>query len=204
MALRDNPYLPLYVKDYLTDEKLSCCTLATQGVYIRILCVFHKSETYGGILYREIPDKNYSNIQFFSFIISKQIGVDFDSVFKAISELLFYNVLRIKKENGVDFLYQKRMIEDFELSEKRSKSGKKGMKKRYKICYNKNDNKTITNDITNAQQNPGSENGNGNNNNILLEGGMGETPKHCIEGEETFCEVLDELSFENVWQMYGK
>jgi hypothetical protein len=27
---------------------------------------------------------------------------------------------------------------------------------------------------------------------------------HCTEGEETFSEVLDELSFENVWVMYGR
>lgn len=126
MALRDQPYLPLYVQDYLTDEKLSCCTLSTQGVYIRILCILHKSETYGGILFKQIPKQNFSSNQFFAYIISKQIGVESQYVSESIEELLFFNVLTIEKKDGVDFLYQKRMVRDFEISCKRSNVAKKG------------------------------------------------------------------------------
>jgi len=53
MALRDQPYLPLYVQDYLTDEKLNECSPATQGVYIKLLCVLHKMEEYGTILLKQ-------------------------------------------------------------------------------------------------------------------------------------------------------
>ena len=43
MALRDQPYLPLYVQDFLTDEKLAECSAMATGVYIRLMCIMHKS-----------------------------------------------------------------------------------------------------------------------------------------------------------------
>ncbi len=126
MALRDQPYLPLYVQDYLTDEKLSCCSLSTQGVYIRILCVFHKSETYGGILFKQIPKQKLSSMEYFVFIIAKMIGVDKSDVADAIEELLFFKVLTIEQRDEVDYLFQKRMDKDFKVSEARSKAAKSG------------------------------------------------------------------------------
>ena len=134
MALRDNPYILLNVQDYLTDEKLSCCSLAAQGVYVRILCVLHKSETYGGILFREIPGKDFTVEQFFSFVISERAGVDLEAAGEAVSELLSCGVLSIKKLNGVDFLFHEGMIRENEVSEKRSVAGKRGARKRYESC----------------------------------------------------------------------
>lgn len=47
MALRDQPYMPLYVQDVLTDEKLLNCSAIAHGIYLRLLCILHKQETYG-------------------------------------------------------------------------------------------------------------------------------------------------------------
>jgi hypothetical protein len=126
MALRNQPYIPFYVQDYLSDEKLSCCSLQTQGVYIRIMCALHKSETYGGILFKQIPKQNFSSSKYFAFILSKQIGISTDEVSSAVEELLFFDVLKVEQKNGIDFLFQKRMVKDFEISEARKKAGKKG------------------------------------------------------------------------------
>lgn len=126
MALRDQPYFPLYVQDYLTDEKLSPCSLSTQGVYIRIMCAFHKSETYGGILFKQIPKQNFSSIEYFAYVLSRQVGISQQEVRDAIEELLFFGVLEIRGENGVDFLFQKRMERDFKISLMRSNVAKKG------------------------------------------------------------------------------
>lgn len=49
MALRDQPYLPLYVNDFLSDEKLNNCSAESTGVYIRLMCLMHKSNEYGVI-----------------------------------------------------------------------------------------------------------------------------------------------------------
>lgn len=126
MALRNQPYMPLYVQDYLSDEKLALCSYSTQGIYIRVMCVLHKSETYGGILFKQIPKQNFSSIEYFAFILSKQTGVDMKDMQDALEELLFFNVLCVEARESVDFMFQKRMVKDFSISENRSKSGKKG------------------------------------------------------------------------------
>ncbi len=167
MALRDQPYLPLYVQDYLSDEKLSCCTLSSQGVYIRILCVLHKSETYGGILFKQIPKQNFSSIQYFAFIISKQIGCTLQEVADALEELLFFQVLKIRQVENIDYLYQKRMEKDFDVSLKRSFSAKKGggnpklkknlFKQTPKQTYKQNPEYEIENDNEYENDNNGKE-----------------------------------------------
>ena len=67
MALRDQPYLPLYVQDFLTDEKLMECSASATGIYIRIMCIMHKSDEYGVILLKQ-KDKQSTN-QIISFTI---------------------------------------------------------------------------------------------------------------------------------------
>ena len=61
MALRNQPYLPLYVQDFLTDEKLRECSAQTVGVYIMIMCLMHKSQEYGKISLSKF-DKRTDNI----------------------------------------------------------------------------------------------------------------------------------------------
>ena len=53
MSLQNSPYLPLYVKDFMSDEKLAECSASANGVYIRLMCMLHKSEPYGQILLKE-------------------------------------------------------------------------------------------------------------------------------------------------------
>ena len=48
MSLRNQPYIPLYVQDFMTDERLNECSAAANGVYIRLMCLMHKSEEYVG------------------------------------------------------------------------------------------------------------------------------------------------------------
>ena len=40
MALRNQPYIPLYVQDYLTDEKLNCAALNLKA-FMSKSCVFY-------------------------------------------------------------------------------------------------------------------------------------------------------------------
>jgi hypothetical protein len=234
MALRDNPYLPLYVQDYLTDEKLSCCTLATQGVYIRIMCVFHKSDTYGGILFKQIPKQNFSSNQYFAFVLSKMTGVEVSDMEAAISELLFFNVLKIVQRYGVDFLFQKRMVKDFTKSEKRSRAGKKGGgnpvlfkqtdKQISENVFKQTDkqkpeyeyeNEYVDEYVDGEEKGGMGENGGGGENGgtgekegaghlPAPEEKYGEAEKLSPEPELVEAEVFDELSFENVWEMYGR
>ena len=125
MALRNQPYLPLYVQDYLTDEKLSMCSWATQGIYIKLLCLLHKSDPYGTILLKQ-NDKHGENFALnFAIKITRLLPIDKDTLCAAIQELVNEGCLII---DG-DRLFQKRMVRDNEISEIRALSGSKGGKK---------------------------------------------------------------------------
>lgn len=125
MALRDQPYLPLYVQDYLTDEKLNMCSAAAQGIYIKLLCIMHKSKEYGVIELKANFKQNKSKVENFAEMLCRLITFQPSEIKNALLELLEENVLYIEGEK----LCQKRMIKDGELSEKRAKSGSTGGKK---------------------------------------------------------------------------
>lgn len=122
MALRDQPYLPLFVQDFLTDEKLIECSAQATGVYARLMCIMHKSTEYGRILLKQKDKQTDKQINNFANKLAKQMPYSFDTILASLNELLSENVIHI---DG-DFLCQKRMIEDNEISLKRSKSGKLG------------------------------------------------------------------------------
>lgn len=128
MALREQPYLPLYVQDFLTDEKLSNCSAESTGVYIRLMCLMHKSEQYGKILLRQKWRQTDQQIFNFAVMLARQMPYDVDTISKSLAELLEEEVISI---DG-DTLYQKRMVRDAKLSDTRAKSGKKGGEKSYK------------------------------------------------------------------------
>ena len=122
MALRDQPYIPLYVQDFLTDEKLMECSASATGIYIRLLCIMHKSEEYGTILLKQ-KDKQGKNICLnFAYKLAKFLPYKTEEIAAGIEELVAEKVLQI---DG-DKLTQKRMIRDNEISEKRAIAGKKG------------------------------------------------------------------------------
>jgi len=122
MALRNQPYLPLYIQDYLTDEKLNECSASTQGVYIKIMCVMHKSDEYGTILLKQKDKQNESKCLNFATKLSRLLPFTIDEINDAVCELVDEGVLIV---DG-DKLVQKRMVKDNALSNVRSESGKKG------------------------------------------------------------------------------
>lgn len=125
MALRDQPYLPLYIQDFLTDEKLNECTAHATGVYIRLMCLMHKSEQYGTILLKQKDKQNNNQIKNFALKIAKSMPYSPDDIYSALAELLDEKVIQIEG----DLLLQKRMVRDNEISIKRSETGSKGGKK---------------------------------------------------------------------------
>ena len=121
MALRDQPYLPLYIQDFLTDEKLIECSPLANGVYIRLMCIMHKSEEYGKILLRQKDKQNPQQLLNFAGKVAKQMPYDYKDVESGLKELIEEKVVCIEG----DFLVQKRMVKDNSISLVRSKAGKK-------------------------------------------------------------------------------
>lgn len=122
MALRDQPYIPLYVQDFLTDERLNECSAESVGVYIMLMCVMHKSKDYGTILLRQKDRQSESKISDFAAKLTKHLPFDALTIERSLSELLDEGVI----EMSGDRLFQKRMVKDGSLSEKRAVAGKRG------------------------------------------------------------------------------
>lgn len=122
MALRDQPYIPLYIQDFLTDEKLIECSAESTGVYIRLMCIMHKSEEYGTILLRQKEQQASQQDYNFAVKLSKYMPYSLETITQAIQELIEEGVIHI---NGCKLL-QKRMIKDNNVSLVRAESGKKG------------------------------------------------------------------------------
>lgn len=125
MALRDQPYLPLYIQDIMTDEKLNECSAATHGIYIKgLMCLMHKSHTYGKILLKQKYKQSENKCLNFARQLVKHLPYSVDEISAAISELIDEDVCHFEG----DYICQRRMIKDNDVSEKRVKAGQKGGK----------------------------------------------------------------------------
>lgn len=122
MALRDQPYLPLYIQDFLTDEKLIMCSAATTGVYIRLMCLMHKSASYGSVLLRQNFKQNTCQILNFATQLTRQMPYDLTTIKQGLEELINEGVIFVEN----DKITQKRMVRDSYISELRKNAGKKG------------------------------------------------------------------------------
>lgn len=123
MALRNQPYIPLYIQDIMTDEKLNECSASTHGIYIKgIMCLMHKSENYGKILLKQKYKQNKSKIKALAYQLVKHLPYTETEIENALTELVDEKVCHFEG----DYLCQKRMVKDNELSLVRAKAGKKG------------------------------------------------------------------------------
>lgn len=82
----------------------------------------HKSKTYGMILLKQKYKQNDKQILDFAAFFARTLPYTQDEICRALSELITEDVLQIEGE----YIMQKRMIKDNEISEKRAKSGSKG------------------------------------------------------------------------------
>lgn len=128
MALRGQPYFPLYVQDFMTDERLNECGAESVGVYIRLMCVMHKSQEYGTFLLKQKDKQDKNNVVNFAHKLFKHMPYHVDVIQRALQELIDEEVLTI---DG-DLLFQKRMVKDGKLSDTRASAGKKGGKQTQK------------------------------------------------------------------------
>ena len=116
----------------MTDEKLAECSASATGVYIRIMCLMHKSDPYGTILLKQKYKVTESQIKNFSLQLSKHFPYDPETILSGLTELVNENVVEIQD----DKLFQKRMVRDGEISEKRSFAGQRGGKSTQDFIYN--------------------------------------------------------------------
>jgi hypothetical protein len=125
MALTDQPYLPLYVDDWMNNTKLKLCSPGAHGLMISIMCLMHKSESYGIILLKQKFKQSDKQELNFASQIARLSSFDLFEIEKYFYELIDEKVLEIDGDN----LICSRMVKDAEISKKRASSGKSGGKK---------------------------------------------------------------------------
>lgn len=115
MAKEKLPAIHLYPGDWLRDP-ISGCSLAAQGLWLRMMFVAHDAQNYGEIFDRSLLHARTS--------IARRCGCsvpEFDDLF---AELLEAGVPRI---NG-DIVLSQRMVRDASVRAERTKAGRKGGK----------------------------------------------------------------------------
>lgn len=127
MALTNQPYLPLYVQDWLSNNKLKLCSIGAHGLMINIMCVLHKEKNYGKILLKQRYKQNPSKVENFACMFAKLLPFELADIKDLLSELIEEEILLLEGEENV-YLVCNRMVEDAELSDIRAKAGKKGGK----------------------------------------------------------------------------
>jgi hypothetical protein len=128
MALTDQPYLPLYVDDWMNNNKLKLCSPVAHGIMISVMCIMHKETEYGKILLKQKFKQTDKQIENFALQIAKQSSFDLPEILPGLTELINEKVLEI---DG-DFMVNQRMVRDAKISLERSISGFKGGKKTQK------------------------------------------------------------------------
>ncbi|MBX2906201.1 MAG: hypothetical protein KF744_09195 [Taibaiella sp.] len=120
--MRDLPYLPLFVDDWMSDEKLAECSPHATGVYIWLICLMKKSEEYGVILLKQKDKQSNKPVQNFAVRLARNLPWSVDEIARGLEELVNEGVVKIEG----DRMMQKRMIRDAKISVSRSDTGKKG------------------------------------------------------------------------------
>lgn len=122
MALTDQPYLPLYVDDWMNNNKLKMCSPAAHGMMIVIICIMHKETEYGTILLKQKFRQTSKQIKNFALQIAKLSPFDVAAIEEPLNELINEGALTIID----DYLVCPRMVKDCQKSKAKADAGKIG------------------------------------------------------------------------------
>lgn len=109
------PYDPFFWQDYDSDPGLRACSLASQGLWMRMLCIMARGEKYGYLL--------DNGKQMESKTLAKLSGESVAAV-EALKEELFSHGVYSTTPDGV--IYCRRMARKETISEMRSLAGRMG------------------------------------------------------------------------------
>jgi hypothetical protein len=121
-----NPWTKWYWQDYLSDENLSDCSLAAQGLWMRMLGYMARSEKRGYLIFNGNQKESKSLVeqkQIESKILAKRTHTDEKIIEQLIGELEENGVFS-RDENGI--IFSRRLVREAELSRIRSEAGRKG------------------------------------------------------------------------------
>jgi uncharacterized protein YdaU (DUF1376 family) len=109
------PWDKWYWQDYLSDTGLQLCSLAAQGLWMQMLCAMARAKNKGYLLDGEK--------QMESKTLAKLARSTVEEIEPLVQELRDHQVFS-ETDDGV--IFNRRMVREADLSEKRSKAGAKG------------------------------------------------------------------------------
>jgi hypothetical protein len=109
------PAFQFYPADWRKDVELRSCSVAARGLWIDMLCIAHECEPYGHLTVNGRPMTCAQ--------IAGQVGLTAAQCKTLIDELVENGVAR-RTDDGT--LYNKRMVEDEDLRNRRAEGGKAG------------------------------------------------------------------------------
>jgi hypothetical protein len=124
------PWMKFYPSDWLGSSRLQRCSLAAQGLAIKMICHMHQGEPYGHLTVKGTA------------AIAKLLGINHQTVAKLVAELLAEGVAEISPETGS--LFSPRMVRDYEKALKRQADGALGGNPALKQVVNHEDKPTDT------------------------------------------------------------
>lgn len=110
------PWFAFYANDWLEDKRLRLCSLAAQGMWIRLLCIMHDCEPYG---YLKLNGTRLSEDD-----IAQLVGCSVDTLRQLLGELTERGVPRCTRDG---IIYSKRMVEDERIRKARAEGGIKSI-----------------------------------------------------------------------------
>ncbi len=122
MSERRKPWMKFYPADWQADEGLRQCGAAARGVWIELIAIMHKAETYGHLL---IAGTSPSDAE-----IARAIAMEARTVRAGIAELERWRVFSRTAE-GV--IYSRRMVEDAAQAERDAENGRGGGNPRLRV-----------------------------------------------------------------------
>lgn len=170
------PHIQFYPGDWLRDG-VSGCSLAAQGLWLRMMFVAHDAENYGHIFARDLLDEKEAT--------ARRCGCSFEEFEKLFNELMKAKVPSI--EGGI--VISRRMVRDAKIRKVRACAGKKGGQQTAKQKRSKR----TANMAAKPQQNPDNDNDNDNQSKLKKE----VSPIESIEPPELRESV-------NVWIEYKR
>lgn len=114
-----NPSTTFYFNDWENDDKLKACSLAAQGLWMRLLCIAARSPERGIV---QIGDLNLSLPDGLAHL-ALAVGRPLEEIAPLIDELVSSGAASVDRKKRI---YNRRMVALAKLSAVRSKAGKKG------------------------------------------------------------------------------
>jgi hypothetical protein len=192
MALTDQPYLPLYVDDWMNNNKLKMCSPSAHGLMIVILCIMHKEADYGTILLKQKFRQTSKQIKNFALQIAKLSPFDPEAIEDPLNELINEGALKIID----DYLICPRMVKDCETSKAKAEAGKIGgtiTQKRKAFGKAKPQAKCVSNSVIDTDNVIENENGNG----LVTDEGKGGTGE-----KQNIIYPFESEEFQNQWEVW--